>query len=466
MISLFISFVAQAQFIDAKPPTSLELELHKAKSIKSLLKIVAESKNQKKYKILQRTLEKIIKIEPNIPLFRFQLAEAYSLNDDKTKAYDALITIQKQGFYFDIEKNENFANIKSFPLFKYIKENMDINGEHHGEGSEAFSLSKSFSGLLFENIAYDEKNQAFLMGSLRDGSIIKISGNGEISVLIEATQGGAKGPWAALDVAVDAKNNVLWVASGSVSQYGKFTKETSGLTGVFKYNLSTGKLLQSVLVPANKRPSLFNSIAVTESGDLFVLGAINNVVLKLAKDATQFSIVFSTKKYKKLRNLTTDETGNIVYINDDDEGIVIISLKDENIYLIGNSPQLNLTGITDLIYDDNGLIMIQSGFTPERIMRLALGKTKLNLENIFPIESAHPRFNSPSAGTVVENGLYFIANSQLTKTNIVGGLIKGQQWDDLFVISADKHYKEAETLAYKQTVKDYGEKMGADEQVK
>ena len=88
------------------------------------------------------------------------------------------------------------------------------------------------------------------------------------------------------------------------------------------------------------------------------------------------------------------------------------------------------------------------------------------MENIFPIESAHPRFKSPSAGAIVENGLYFIANSQLAKTNIVGGLVKGQQWEDLYVISADKHYKEAEALAYKQKVKDYGKKMGSDEQVK
>ena len=373
ILSLFVSFIVQAQFIESQPPTSLELRLHNAKSLQSLLKIAAESKKQKKYKILQKTLERIIKTNPHIPLFRYQLAEAYSLNDDKSKAYDALINIQKQGFYFDIEANENFANIKPFPIFKYIKENMDVNGKHHGEGKESFSLSKSFSGLLFESIAYDEKNQAFLMGSVRDGSVIRISSDGAITVLIKATQGGAKGPWAALDLAIDAKNNVLWVASASVSQYGKFSKETSGLTGVFKYNLTTGEPIKSILLPENKRPSLISSIHVAANGNLYLLGAINNVVLMLEKDSEQFKIVFSTKKYKKLRQITTDETGDIIYITDEDEGIVIINLKDENIYLIGNTPQLNLTGITDLIYDDNGLIIIQSGFFPERIMRLALG---------------------------------------------------------------------------------------------
>ena len=88
-------------------------------------------------------------------------------------------------------------------------------------------------------------------------------------------------------------------------------------------------------------------------------------------------------------------------------------------------------------------------------MRLQLNKTKLVVSNVFPIESAHPKFNNPAAGAVFDGGIYYIANSQLPKTNKFGGLLRGQSWDDVYVISSAKHYKEQDTLNYQKEVDKY-----------
>ena len=453
---IFLSFSLQAQFIDAKPPTKFELKLNNAKDIATLLKLAAEAKNIKNHQYLQSTMEKIVKFKPNIPIFQYQLAEAYSLNDDKTKAFNTLILLQKQGLYFDLENNESFDNIKPFPVFNYIKENIDANGKHFGAGVESFNINKSFSGLLFESIAFDFNSQSFLMGSLRDGSIIKIAAsNGDISRLVAATYGGVDGPWAALDLAVDGKNDVLWVASSAISQFGKSTKETAGLSGVFKYKLSTGELIKSFKLPANKKPTLFKAMHLTSQGDLYILGAINNVVLKLAKDSDQISLVFSAKTHKNMRSITTDETGDILYLSDTENGIVIINLSNQKTFAFESSEALNLIGITDLIYDDNGLVFIQNGFSPERVMRIELNTDKTSIKNIFPIESSHPTFDSPSYGVIVGDGLYYIANSQISKTNIYGGLQKGQQWQDMVVLSTAKHYQEKASLDYQKQIDVY-----------
>ena len=458
---VFLSFSIQAQFISAKPPTTFELNLHNAKDITTLLKLAAEAKSTKNHKYLQSTMERIVKLKPNIPIFQYQLAEAYSLNDDKTKAFNTLILLQKQGLYFDLENNKNFDNIKSFPVFNYIKENIDANGKHFGAGVESFNINKSFSGLLFESIAFDFNSQSFLMGSLRDGSVIKIAAsNGDISRLVTATNGGIDGPWAALDLAVDEKNDVLWVASSAISQFGKVTKETAGLSGIFKYKLSTGELIKSFKLPGNKKPTLFKAMHLTSQGDLYILGAINNVVLKLAKDSDQISLVFSAKTHKNMRSITTDETGDILYFSDTENGIVIINLSSQKTFAIESSEALNLIGITDLIYDDNGLVFIQNGFSPERVMRIELNTDKTSIKNIFPIESSHPAFDSPSYGVIVGDGLYYIANSQIPKTNIYGGLQKGQLWQDMVVLSTAKHYQEKASLDYQKQIDVYEKETG------
>ncbi|MCF6319428.1 MAG: hypothetical protein L3J83_09165 [Proteobacteria bacterium] len=461
LASFFFSLNTYAQFIEEKAPTETELKINNANKIGELLKLAHAAKAKKDHANLISTLKKVVALKPYTPIFRYQLAEAYALNDNKTEAFNELITIQKQGFYFDLGSNTHLANINTYPVFKYIKENMEANNVHFGEGVEAFNIDQSFSGLLFESLAFDPSSPAFLMGSLRDGRIIKILDSGKITELISASEGKKTGPWATIDMAVDAKNDTLWVASASISQFGKFNKESTGKSAVFKYQLSTGNLLSSYLVPGNKGPSMIHSITVTEKGDVYFVDSVQNVVLRIAKDSEQISLAFTSKKYKNLRNVTSDETGDILYLSDADEGIIILNLLKQEIYNLPNAETLNLTGITDLIYDNNGLIIFQNEFQPERIMRLALNKSKFVIENIFPIESGNPLFNSLSKGAIVDQGLYYIANSQSTKTNAFGGLLKGKEWESMLILSSPKHYKEQETLDYNKQIEAQKQKTGS-----
>ena len=450
---VYLCLTVDAQFLETEAPTEFELKLNNTSNVTELMALVAEAKKQKKYVYLQNTLEKVVSIKPNIPVLKYQLAEAYALNNEKTKAFNSLIELQKQGLYFDLENNINFANIKSYPVFDYIKNNIEVNGQHFGEGKESFNINKSFSGLLFENIAFDANSQSFLMGSLRDGSVIKVdTGNGDINLLITEAKGGTEGPWAALDLAVDEKNDVLWVASSAISQFGKMTKATAGMAGIFKYKLSTGEFIKSYISPASKRPSLISRIHLTSQGKLYLLDTQNKEILEWNNKTDKISLALTLSKFNDVRSLTTDETGDMLYLSDNEKGITIINMKNKKTYSIENSEALNLIGITDLSYDDNGLIIIQSGFNPERIMRLELNLEKNAIRNIFPIESSNPAFDSPSYGVVVGDGFYYIANSQIQKTNMYGGLMKGQQWQDMAILSSPKHYKEKDSLEYNKKI--------------
>jgi WD40 repeat protein len=448
-----LTLTTHAQFIETNPPTEFELKLNNTSNVTKLMALAAEARKQKNHEYLQKTMEKVVALNPNNPALNFQLAEAYALNDEKTKAFNALIELQKQGLYFDLQNNINFANIKKYPVFEYIKNNIDVNAQHFGEGKESFNINKSFSGLLFENIVFDANSQSFLMGSLRDGSVIKVNtSNGAITRLIPAAKGGVDGPWATLDLAVDEKNDVLWVASSAITQFGKMTKVTTGMAGIFKYKLSTGEFIKSYITPESKRPSLISRIHLTNQGKLYLLDIQNKEVLAWDSKTDKISLALSLKQFNDVRSLTTDETGNMLYLSDNERGIMVIDMKNQKTYAIENNEALNLIGITDLTFDDNGLIIIQSGFSPERIMRLELNQDKNAITNIFPIESANPAFDSPSYGVVVGEGFYYIANSQTPKTNMYGGLLKGQQWQNMAILSSPKHYKEKDSLNYQKEI--------------
>ncbi len=453
ILSLFlISTSIQAQFIGKEEPTNFELNLNNTNNVNLLYRNASAAKANKDFVGMLKIVKKLNKLTPNIPSIKYMLAEAYALNGEKSSAFNALVELQKLGMYYDIGNNKSFNEISKFPVFEYIKGNFDANNLHFGSGLETFKIDKSFSGLLFESLAIDQKNLAFLMGSLRDGRIIKIDEKGEITTLIEETLGGKQGPWAVMDLAIDNNNDTLWVASASVSQYGKMSKQSAGLSGVFKYQLSTGELLKSYVLPAHFRPAMISSMHLTKEGDLFLLESQQGLVLKFEKETEKLTKVFSTKENKNLRSITADESGRMVYIAGSEKGIVIVDTEKQTSYLIENTAAINLVGISNITYDDNGLIIVQNVNNPERIMRLELNKTKTVISNIFPIESSHPRFNSPSVAVVFDQGLYFIANSQTTKTNNYGGLLKGQEWQDQYILSTNKHYHEQETIEYNKKI--------------
>ncbi|MFK8011512.1 MAG: hypothetical protein AB8B80_05690 [Marinicellaceae bacterium] len=455
---ILLSFNLQAQFVNENPPTEEELRVNNSNNTAELLKATDEAMKQKNYKSMVINMERVVQLNPHVPALQYKLAEAYSLSDDKTSAYNLLIKLQKQGFYYDIEVNPNFGNIYGFNVFKYIKTNFDANGAHYGEGEAAFAIDKSFSGLLFESIVYDESSESFLMGSIRDGRIIKIAGNGEITELVGSTLGGITGPWATIDMAVDEKNDFLWVASSSITQYGKFAKDSLGHSGIFKYQLSTGKYIKSYLIPKNRTPSLISDMHLTAQGDLYFIESLNRVVLKIDQGADEIKVVFSSDKYSNLKSITSDDAGEILYLSDTNEGIIVINIKSGKYLTIENTASLNLYGIKDLIYDNNGLIFIQSSISPERVMKIQLEDNKAVLKNIIPIESSNPLFDSLSKGVIVGNDLYYIANSQSSNANAFGGLTKGSEWQNMSIVRSDKNFNQESSIEYQEQIRQYEKK--------
>ena len=83
------------------------------------------------------------------------------------------------------------------------------------------------------------------------------------------------------------------------------------------------------------------------------------------------------------------------------------------------SPNGFFAGFNDLFYDDGDLVAIQSGVAPARLMRLVL-KQDLFLQNTFPIEAANENFKALGNGTLVDDSIYYVANSQWSKLDGLG----------------------------------------------
>ncbi len=428
-------------------------------NVPELLNMGGRFYQEKNWPKFTTVMERISELRPHQPEYQWLAAKGHALQDHKSAAYDQLIRLQKLGLAYDPSTDDDFAAVRGTPVYDYIVENLQANGKPFGGSQTAFTIDDAWTGLLYESLAYDPKDHSFLLGSVRDGSVIRVK-DGQRQEFIPASNGDTNGPWSITDLAVDAPRNRLWVASTSLPQYSHFSPANQGMAGIFEYELDSGKLVKNYVLPPKARPHLITSLTVAPDGAVYFNNNIRGHILRIDPTLKKIGGVLDSPIFRSINGLATDETGKFLYFSDFEFGLFGIDLEKKQLLDLANPAKFIAGGIDDIIYDDNGLIVIQNGIKPQRVMRIQLSQDKRRPLKVYPIESANPAFDLPSHGVVVGDKLYYSANSQWRKMDGRGLLKDGEKWDDQIILVTDKHYKEQARDLRETEIENYKKKLG------
>jgi len=366
-----------------------------------------------------RVMEKLHDLRPNNGEYMYQLTIAYSLANEPGKAYNRMLLMQQQGLSYDYTKNEDFENIRGTQVFDYLSDLMVRAGEPIGNGSVAFKLPEDF--ILPEAIDWDAGREQFIIGNIDDGRVLLVDRDGKTSPFIESDPDN--GPWGVFDLKVDAGRNLLWISSAAGSAYRLASDEVRNKTGLFKFELSSGKLLGTYLVPdTDKRRSALANIALASDGTVYVADSLRPVIYKLQDGDGALAPLFVSSKLISVRGMALSEDNKTLYMADYELGIVVLRLEQQQAIALVVPENLNVGGIDGLYLWKNHLVAIQNGISPQRVMRLELDASGTRVENVRPLEIAHPAFDAPNYGTVVGEDLYYFGNSQWHKIGRDGSL--------------------------------------------
>lgn len=366
------------------------------------------------------TLSRLTTLYPNSGDLRMALAVTYAKLGDKSKAYDLLLKMKGQGFGYDLSKDSRFEKISDTKVWDYVVSNLQSNLQPFGEGKVAFDLPKGDT--LFESLAWDPKRQKLLVGSVREGKIYLADKNGKLEEFITAAQGN--GLWSIYAMAADPERDLLYVASTSALYFKGFSQQDFGKAGVFKFKLSTGKLVAKYLLPTGQGVHTLSSITVGKNGQVFAADGVRNEVYKIEGDALK--LVVANPNLVSLRGLAVSDDGNTLYMADYTLGIFGADLKAGTGFALMHDPeQLVLGGIEGLYWYDGTLVAIENGMSPKRVIRLSLSADGKSVTKMMPLDVANAAFAMPTYGTVAGTDLYYIANSQKALYDQYGELKQG-----------------------------------------
>ena len=415
--------------------TFTENEVNEITSMAVLNRMVVGYQRLDDQKRLGWTLARLSALNPDSGDLRMALALTYASQGDKSKTYDLLLKMKEQGYGVDLKDDPRFEKVTGTEAWDYVVQNLQLNLQPFGEGKVAFALPKGDT--LIESIVWDPKRQKFLVGSVRDGQIRIVDKKGKMTEFITPADGS--GLWSVYAMAVDPARDLLYVSSSSTLYFKGFREEDFNKTGLFKFKLSTGKLLDKVLMPTNDGTHTLSSITVGKDGKVYVADGLRNEIYAL--EGNELKLVIANPKLTSIRGLAVSDDGNTLYFADHALGIFGADLKAGTGFpLAHDTTKLVLGGIEGLYWYDGTLVAIENGMSPQRVIRLHLSKDGKSVSKMIPLDVANPAFDLPTYGTVAGEELFFIANSQKNRYGQYGDLTDKDALEAVRIFSSNLRY--------------------------
>ncbi len=353
------------------------------------------------------SLQRLTALMPNTGELKLALASVYAQEGDSAKTYDVLLEMQRQGFGYDLADNAAFAKVNNTKLWNFLVDSLKTNMKPFGEGKVAFTLPKG--DYMFESLAYDPARKAFLAGSVREGKIYRVGKDGKLEDFIAS--GPDNGLWSVYAMAADPAGDALYVASTSSVYFKGFRQDDYGKAGVFKFRLSTGKLLNKYLLAPDSQPHTLSSIAVGRNGQVFAADGLRNIIYRF--DAGSLKPMVENPRLTSIRGLAVSDDGKRLYFADYALGVFGVDLAAGKAFdLDYAADKLVLGGVDGLYWYEGTLVVIENGMSPKRVMRLKLDKDGRKILSATPLDVSNAAFGIPTYGAIDGDGLYFIANSQ------------------------------------------------------
>jgi hypothetical protein len=265
-------------------------------------------------------------------------------------------------------------------------------------------------GLAPENIAYDAAADMFHVGSVGLGRVYGVDRSGRTTVIA----GGGEPLGRILGLRLDAAKRSLWLAT--------FDRDTAIATrgrpraALIEVDVAHRTVRRRLSPPDSGRGHLFNDLALSRHGDIFVTDSDAGVVYRLRAGARALEPWYRPRAraftYPNGLALSADE--HLLYVAHE-EGITIIDVRTARGRLLSPTHGSTLTGIDGLYVTGRRLIGVQNGPGSEQVIGATLDGSGHCIGAVRVLERRHPAYDTPTTGVVVGDTLFYLANSQLRR---------------------------------------------------
>jgi hypothetical protein len=327
---------------------------------------------------------------------KYQLATDYATvgNADKTIELAQEVAKAEQGFDFPLDGA--FKLLGNCPDFLRIADDVHTLYPPVHHSVAAFTFDDRM--LIPEGLAYDERTQSFLMGSLNEKRIVRYTQDGLQKEFVPA---GGDGLAEVLGIRMDPTDGSVWVASGEDAQR----------AALFHFS-PTGQFLRRYAAPKTKSDHLFNDLVVCRDGDVFLTDSLAHQVYKLSRGQSKLIPIQTPRRLFYPNGIALSADDKTVFIADA-FGVLVMDKHDSSVQPLQPGPKMTLSGFDGLYTWKECLVGVQNSMGSPRVVvvRLDSARTKAIELNVLEYRTEYTQL--PTTGAVVGDSFYYITNSQI-----------------------------------------------------
>ncbi len=264
---------------------------------------------------------------------------------------------------------------------------------------------------LVEGIAWDARTARLFAATVVDRSL-----------LVREAQG-----WRAIDgldagslfgLAIDQRRRLLWAASGVVDQT---PNPQTAFRGLIALDLATLRPVRRLAVPGEGSPA---DIAVAADGTVYASDPNTGAIYRAGLADAALTILVQPGLLRSPQGLVPAPDGRRLYVSDYGYGLAEVHLATGAVVRLESDANTMLDGIDGLYPWRGGLIAIQNGTSPRRILWLTLSPDGGRIAGVRVLESNHPDWGEPTLGVVRRNDFLYVADAQWERYG-EGGAVQG-----------------------------------------
>lgn len=369
-------------------------------SLNDVFKESKKAADAKDYaKFLQLT-QKLDSMRPMHPTISYNLATAYALNDNNTKAFEVLKRIAFTDSRVDISDDPNFvAFVKTtdYTALQRLRKSLDVTVSSSQKVSVLNEKLLHPEGLTYTN------GQGWLAASVRKRKILAFdqkSGNCT-DWLAE------KDMLAVFSIKSSKDGKFLWAATAAIPEMEGYDSSFEGKAEILKIDIAAKKIIKRFTIDGNH---VFGDLLVSSSGIVYVSDSNLPLIYKIEGESMTEWLDLSREAFN-LQGLAIDEKESVLFVADYLKGITAVTIKDKKHSWFSFPDGTTPKGIDGLTYYNNTLIAIHNGVTPIRTVQYKLNTAKNAFAGFTVIDNNRTEFNEPVLGTVYKDTFYFFANS-------------------------------------------------------
>ncbi len=186
-------------------------------------------------------------------------AIAYAEMGDNAQTLAALNEFAEMGQADDrliAGKDKSFVALHDLPAYKSILDKFRQNETAVARSEKVFVLADP--GLIPEDIDFDPQSKTFLISSVLEKKIVRVTSAGQVSAFASSPSG-----WPMLAVKVDAQRKRVWATEVALDGFTIAPKIDWGKSAVLCFDLETGKLLNRLEGPPH---TALGDMALTPAG--------------------------------------------------------------------------------------------------------------------------------------------------------------------------------------------------------